>query len=107
MGLPLMAPIPPLALLGREQRVAGLRYGRGEDVLAADVDALAGNAAELSIEPGRVLPGELCNVTDAEKLEVAQHGRANGDQVLKMSLWDWHGFLRLTMAVTMLYRALV
>jgi hypothetical protein len=96
-----------LALLGRKQRIAGLRYGRGEDVLAADVNALAGKAAELTIEPGRVLPGQLCNVTDAEKLEVTQHGRANGDQVLKMSLWGWHGFLQLTTAITVLYRALV
>src|SRR5258707_5714529 len=52
---PLPAPVPPLALLGREQRIAGLSYGRREDVLAADVDALAGDAAELLIKVGWVL----------------------------------------------------
>src|SRR4029077_6238061 len=93
VGFPLPAPRPPLALLGRKQRIAGLSYGRGEDVLAADVDALAGNAAELLIEPGRVLPGKLLDAADTEKLEVAQHGRADGDQVMNLSLWGWHKFL--------------
>ena len=84
--LPLPAPVPPLALLGRKKRIAGLSYGRREGVQAADVDALTRNAAEFLVEPGRVLPGQLADAVDAEKLEVAQHGRANGDQVLKVSL---------------------
>src|SRR5437588_8520814 len=75
--LPLPAPIPPLALLSREKRVARLGHGRGKDVLAADIDALARHAAEPLVKPCGLLPGQLPYAVNAEKVEVAQYGRAD------------------------------
>jgi hypothetical protein len=72
----------PLALVGRKKRVAGLGHGGGKNVLATDIDALAGGATEFLVEPGWILPGKLLNAADAEKLKVAEHGWSNGDQVL-------------------------
>src|SRR4051812_42477284 len=72
--LSLAAPIPPLALLGREKRVAGLCYGGREDVLTADIDALAGGAAELLIQLRRVALRKLLYAADAEQLKIAEHG---------------------------------
>jgi hypothetical protein len=92
------APVPPLALLGGKKRIAGLGYGSGKDVLAADIDALAGGTAEFLVEPGRVLPSKLFHAADAKKLKIAQHGRPNGDQILQMTLLYWHKKLPLTSA---------
>src|SRR5689334_19596551 len=74
--LALPAPVPPLALLRRKQRIARLLDRRGEDVLAADVDALAGHGAELPVEARRIAPGQLLHAADAQDLEVPQHGRS-------------------------------
>jgi esterase/lipase superfamily enzyme len=38
-----------LALLSRKKRIACLGHSRGKDVLAADINALAGGAAELLV----------------------------------------------------------
>jgi len=76
------APIPPLALLGRKKRIAGLGHSGGKDILAADIDALASGAAEVLVEPGRISAGKLFHAADAKQLKIAQHGRSNGDQVL-------------------------
>jgi len=76
------APVPPLALIGGKKRIACLGHGGGKDVLAADIDALAGGAAEFPVEPGRISAGKLFHAADAEQLKIAQHGRPNGDQVL-------------------------
>jgi hypothetical protein len=78
-GLSLTAPVPPLALLGRKKRIAGLGYGGREYVLAADIDVLAGGAAEFLVESGRILPGKLFHAVDAEKLKIAEHGWSDGD----------------------------
>jgi hypothetical protein len=78
-GLPLAAPIPPLALLSGKKRVAGLGHSGGEDVLAADIDALTGGAAELLVKPRWILPGKLLYAANAEKLKIAEHGWSNGD----------------------------
>jgi hypothetical protein len=74
-GLSLAAPIPPLALLGRKKRITGLRDCGGKDVLAADIDALTGDAAEFLVEPRWILAGKLLHAADAEKLKIAEHGR--------------------------------
>jgi hypothetical protein len=81
-GLSLAAPIPPLTLLGGEKRIAGLGNGGGENILAADVDALAGGAAEFLIQRGGVAPGKLLYAADAKKLKIAEHGWSDGDQIL-------------------------
>src|SRR6476620_6564717 len=80
------APVPPLALLRRKQRIAGLRHGRGKYVLAADIDPLPGQDAELAIQPHGVLPCQLFHAANAELFEVAQHGRTHRDQVLEIPL---------------------
>jgi len=80
--LPPPAPIPPLALLGGKKGIACLGHGGGKDVLAADIDSLAGGAAEFLVKPGRILPGKLFYAADAKQLKIPQHGRPNGDQVL-------------------------
>jgi hypothetical protein len=74
-GLSLATPVPPLALLGGKKRVAGLGYSRGEDVLAADVDALAGGAAESLIEACWILACKMLHAADAKQLKIAEHGR--------------------------------
>src|ERR1700749_46154 len=76
-SLALAAPIPPLALFGRQQRIAGLRNRGGENILAADVHALAGDAAELLIKPLRILLCQLLNATNAQQPEISQHGRTH------------------------------
>jgi hypothetical protein len=76
------APIPPLALRGGKKGIARLGHGGGKDVLAADIDALAGGAAESLVKPGWILAGKLFHVADAKQLKIAQHGRPYGDQVL-------------------------
>src|SRR4051812_47336445 len=73
-GLSLAAPVPPLALLGREKWVAGLCYGGRENVLAADIDALAGGAAEFPIQLYRIALRKLLDAADAEQLKIAEHG---------------------------------
>jgi hypothetical protein len=78
-GLSLTAPVPPLALLGWKKRVAGLGYGGREDVLAADIDALAGGAAELLIELYRIALRKLLYRANSQKLEITKHGWANGN----------------------------
>jgi hypothetical protein len=79
-----------LALLGRKERIACLRHGGGKDILAADIDALAGGAAELLVKRARISPGEVFHAADAEQLKIPQHGRPNGDQVLQTALLNWH-----------------
>jgi hypothetical protein len=95
-GLSPAAPIPPLALLGGEKRIAGLGNGGGENILTADIDALAGGAAKFLIQRGRVAPGKLLYAADAKKLKIAEHGWSDGDQILESSLLNWHKNSRLT-----------
>src|SRR5262245_32344620 len=88
-GLPLPAPIPPLALFGRQQRIARLLHRRRKDILAADVDSLSSNAAELPVKRGGIFAGQLLHTLNTEKLKIAQHGRADRDEILQTSL-DGH-----------------
>src|SRR5262249_42964745 len=87
---PLPAPVPPLALLGGQQRIARLGHGCREHVLAANVDAPAGNAAELAVEARPVFPGKLLDAANAEQVKVAHPGRAGGYEVLQPALMDRH-----------------
>jgi hypothetical protein len=73
------APVPPLALLSRKQRVACLSYGGGENVLAADIDALPCDSAELLIKPCWTLPRKVFHAADTEQFKVAEHGWPHRD----------------------------
>jgi hypothetical protein len=53
-----------------------------KDILATDVNALAHNAAEFVVEPGWILPGQLFDASNPEKLKVPQHGWSDGNQIL-------------------------
>src|ERR1700722_6779116 len=81
------APIPPLAFFGGEQRVASLGYGGLKGVKAADVDALAGDAAEFFVHFAGILGCELADGADFQQLEIAEHGGANGNQILQTAGW--------------------
>jgi len=81
-GPSLATPVPPLALLGGKQRIAGLGHGGGEGVQAADIDPRARGAAEFLVEPGRILPGKLLYAADAEKLKIPERGWSDRDQIL-------------------------
>jgi hypothetical protein len=75
-----MAPIPPLALLGRKKRIACLGHSGREDVLAADINALAGQSAELLIQLSGILASKLVHAANPEKLKIAEHGWPYGNQ---------------------------
>ena len=81
------APIPPLAFFGGEQRVTGLGYGGLEGVKAADVDALAGDAAKFFVHFAGILARELADGADFQQLEIAEHSGPNGNQVLQTAGW--------------------
>jgi hypothetical protein len=50
---------------------------------------LAPDAAKLFVQALRILPRKLRHAMNSQKLEVAQHGGADGDQILETP-----GFLR-------------
>src|ERR1700688_3387755 len=75
------APIPPLALFERQQRVPCLRYRRTKNIQAADVLRLPCNLAELLIKLFWASPRELRHAGNAEQIDITQHGRSNGNQV--------------------------
>src|ERR1700722_17193506 len=84
---PAAAPIPPLTFLRGQQRVASLGYGGLKGVEAADVDALAGDAAQFFVHLAGILARELADGADFQQLEVAKHGGANGNQILQTAGW--------------------
>jgi hypothetical protein len=51
---------------------------------------LPGETGEAGVHLGRVLFRELSNGTNAEKFEIAEHSRADGDEVAELALRD-HG----------------
>jgi hypothetical protein len=69
-------------LLGRKKRIAGLGYSGGKDVLAAYIDLLASRSAKFLIELCGILAGKSLHAADPKKLKIAEHGRADGDQIL-------------------------
>ena len=86
--LPAAAPIPPLAFFRGEQRVAGLGHGGLEGVEAADVDALAGDAAKFFVHLAGILARELADGADFQQLEIPKHGGADGNQVVQTAGWS-------------------
>src|SRR6202046_1866262 len=84
--LPQAAPIPPLAFFRGEQRVARLCYRGLKCVQTADVDALAREAAKFLVHFARILPRELTDRANAQHFKVAQHGGADGNQILQPAL---------------------
>jgi hypothetical protein len=93
-------------LLGGEKGIPGLGDGGGESIEAADVDFLPGDAAKLLVKLLRVLAGELGDGADVQKLEIAKHGRADGDEVPELASWAGHKIL-LDTSLWLAYRYLV
>src|SRR5208283_6234972 len=85
-GLPSATPIPPLALRRGQPRIAGLGHGGGERIQDAEVLRLSGDAAQPFIEPAGTAAGELGDGADAELLEIAKHGRSDGDEIAELPL---------------------
>src|SRR5271155_1433099 len=90
------APIPPLALVERQMRIPCLGYRRPKNIQAADVLRLAGDLAEAFVKFLRVLPRESVHAGNAEPVKVAQHGRANGNQISQFAFFDGHKHFSLT-----------
>src|SRR5215471_1713798 len=82
-ALPLAAPVPPMALGGRETGIARLRHGGGEGVEHAGIRALAGYPTEPLVKMAGLLAGKLRHAADAQPPKIPQHGRPNGDEVGK------------------------
>src|SRR5271155_3001083 len=80
-GLSLAAPIPPLALFTAQARVAGLRYCCAENIQAANIHRLPGSGAQALVQFFGVLARELRHAANAEQIEIAQHGGADGDEI--------------------------
>jgi hypothetical protein len=86
--LPAAAPVPPLTFFRGQRRVASLGYGGLEGVEAADVDALAGDAAKFFVQLAGILARELADGADLQQLEIAEHGGANRNQILQTAGWS-------------------
>src|ERR1700691_5162257 len=84
--LPQAAPIPPLAFFRGKQRVARLGYRGLKGVEAADVNALAGEAAKFFVYFMRILARELADGANAQHFKIAKHGGADGNQILQTAL---------------------
>jgi hypothetical protein len=93
-------------LLGGEKGIPGLRHGGGESIEAADIDLLPGDAAEPLVELLWILAGELGDTADAEKPEIAEHGRADRDEVPELASRARHKIL-LDTSLWFAYRHLV
>lgn len=90
-GFAFAAVIPPLALFGGEVWIAGLGDSGAEGVENARIDTLAGEALEAGAHFPGVLLGELRDGADAELIEIAEHGWADGDEVGEVALGG-HGW---------------
>jgi hypothetical protein len=82
-GLSLAAPIPPLALVGWQPRIASLCDGRAKRVQAANIDVLAGDFAELLIQANGILFGEVRDTANTQKFKIAEYGGPDGDQIFE------------------------
>src|SRR5262249_857069 len=81
------APIPPLALLAGQPWVAGLGNRSRKDIKAADVLALAGQAAQFLIEIPGILGRELINSINSKDLEIPSHRGPDRNEVSKASFF--------------------
>src|SRR5207248_2224131 len=89
-GLSLPAPVPPRALLCRQTRIARLGHSGAESVEHAGILPLTRRAVQPLVHPFRLLLRQLGHAADAEHLEVAQHGRPDGDQVGELPCGGGH-----------------
>jgi hypothetical protein len=62
--------------------VARLGYRGLKGVKTADINALAGEAAKFFVHFARILAGELADGVNAQHFEIAEHGWADGNQIL-------------------------
>jgi hypothetical protein len=85
--------MPPLAFLGAEPRIAGLRYRRAENIEAANIHCLPGFSAEALVQLLGILAGELSHAANAEQLKIAKHGRADGNEICEAAWIESHKFL--------------
>src|SRR3984885_7773005 len=88
--LALAAPLPPQALLDRQIRILRLRYRRPKYVQATDVLRPAGDLAELLVHLLRIAPRQLRHGANTEEFEIAQHRRANRNQVAQLPFFAGH-----------------
>src|SRR5271155_3503562 len=95
-GLSAAAPIPPLALFTAQPRIARLRHGRAEHVQAADIHRLAGFGAQALVQLFGILARELRHAANAEQVEIAKHGRADGDEIPEAAISGRHEIFSLT-----------
>jgi hypothetical protein len=79
------APIPPPTLFGRQEGVAGLKDSRSEDVEAANILLLMGEAAKVDIKGSWVLLRKLGHRVDAKNLEIMDHCGSHGHQVFQLA----------------------
>ncbi len=96
-GFAFAAPIPPLTFFRGEARVAGLGDGGLKSVEDAGVLTLAGEALEAGVEFVGIVLGELGNRANAESVEIAFDGGADGDEVLKTALLRHGGTFRISL----------
>src|SRR4051795_13504814 len=73
---PQPAPVPPLALLRRKQRIFCLRNGGTKNIQATDILPLPLDTVQCRIHGLRISSGKPFNTVDAQLVEVAQHGGA-------------------------------
>jgi len=57
-----------------------------QDIKDAGILALAGEPLEPSVHSPGILFGKLGDGADAEQIEIAEHSRANGNEVLKVAV---------------------
>jgi hypothetical protein len=84
-GLSLPAPIPPLALVGWQPRIASLCDGRAKCVQAANIDVPAGDFAELLIQANGILFGEVRDIANAQEFKIAEYSGPDGDQIFEVA----------------------
>src|SRR5580658_6967947 len=89
-GLALAAPLPPQTLLARQIRILRLSYRRAKYIQATDVPRLAGDLAELLVHLLRIAPRQLRHGANTKKFEIAQHRRANRNQVAQLLFFAHH-----------------
>jgi len=84
--------MPPLALFGRKPRIPRLCDRRAERIQDTNIFSFADEAAELLKEPFGISPRKDCDGMDAQRLEYADRGGTNGNQVEKFPAIFFHWF---------------